>query len=613
LIFCQSCLTPNLTDAEVCQKCGNKLLVIGGNRQWVEPDVQRVSIEDHFLERISSLEETTANILEHLSRIADALESQERNAFVTRSGLSSLVETLKETNLLREEFLYQRWETTMVEQMEEARYRDRFMQMRERFLALYRGKPGQNATFQALIDEAEFLIFSDRFQDSAELLGEASDLDPKNYELAYYLAEVLHQQGLIEDAIKYLERALEAKPDHADALLMLALISYAEGRTEEAKSMLRRSLEIRPNKPIALLGLASIMVAEGQFETAQPLLERVNEGDPQAQSYYLLGLIAKETGKLHKAIDLLNQATELDPEHEDAVFTLGMVYLERGWTRKANACFAKALELNPNRIEYREAALGPYPELPTQKTDKNWDKESDEVLAFAEQLIAENKLQQALPHYRQLIRKHPTDTNLLTRYASLMFAQRRYDETLKVVRRALMLETTETERVIAYTLRMESFRAQGRFDETIDTLQEMTKIFSQGPGRAIACYGLAMIKADRGEDLHEAETLAKEALELAAPEFRHQALATLGWVYFKQSRFEEALSLMENALSLRESINHLYHYGMILLALNLQEKAFKAFERTVQLRKESPQIEDFIFTAIQDGAENWSVAEDEKR
>ena len=609
MIFCQSCLTGNKTDAEVCRKCGNKLLVLGGNFQWEEPDVQRVSIEDHFLERISNLEETTSSVLEHLSRLADALETQERNNFVTRSGLSSLVETLKETNLLREEFLYQRWETTMIEQMVEARYRDRFMQMRGRFMALYRGKPGQLASFQALIDEAEFLIFSDRFQESVELLCEAAELDPENYELAYYLGEILHQQGMIDDAIDYLKQALKAKPDHADALLMLALISYADGQPLEAKTLLRRSLEIRPNKPIAMLSLASILVAEGDFKAAEPLLIQVNEIDPQAQSFYLLGLVARETGKLKRAIDLLNHATELDPDHEDAVFTLGMAYLERGWTRKANACFSKAMELNPSKIEYREPPLEPEAKDLSSHV-QNWDDESDETLAFAEKLVREHKVQQALPHFRHLIRKHPTNSELLTRYAALIFAQRRYDETLKVVRRVLMLETSEQERVIAYTLRMESFRALGRYDETIETLNEMAEAFPAAPGKAIASYGLAITKADRGEDLHGAERLAREALELAAPEFRHQALDALGWVYFKQGRYEEALELLENAISLRESINHLYHYGMILLALNLQEKAFKAFERTVQLRKESPQIEDFIFTAIQDGADFWSMSED---
>lgn len=596
-------------EAETCEKCGNKLLVLGGNYQWEEPDVQRVSIEDHFLERISNLEETTTNILEHLSRLAEAIDSQERNTFVTRSGLSSLVDTLKETNLLREEYLYQRWETTMVEQMEEARTRDRFMQMRGRFLALYRGKPGQIATFQALIDEAEFLIFSDRVAESAELLMEAAELDDKNYELAYYLAEILHQQGLIEEAIEFLQKALTAKPDHADAMLMLALISYAEGRPDEAKVLLRRSLEIRPNKPVAMLGLASILVAEGEFSEAEPLLEQVNDADPQAQSYYLLGTIAKENGKLQKAIEYLDHATELDPDHEDAVFSLAMAYLERGWTRKANACFAKALELNPNRIEYRAAAFEADPDIQPQ-TDQNWDDDSEDALLFAERLVQDHKIQQALPHFRQLLRKHPTNAHLNIRYAALMFAQRRYDETLKVVRRALMMEASETDRVIAYTLRMESFRALGRYDETLDTLDQMIKEFPNAPGRAIACYGLAITKADRGEDLHTAETLAREALELAAPEFRHQALAALGWVYFKQNRLEQALELMENALSLRETINHLYHYGMILLALNLQDKAFKAFERTVQLRKESPQIEDFIFTAIQDSGENWSPEDD---
>lgn len=597
MIFCQSCLTKNPPDSEFCGKCGQKLLVLGGNQYWEEPEVSRISMEDHFLERISHLEETVNHLLEHLSRISETMEILDRNSFVTRSGLTSLVDTLRETNLLREELLYQRWETTMIEQMEEARYRDRFTQMKSRFLALFRGKPSKKNRFSSLIEEAEFLIFSDRFQESAELLEQGLRLDKKNYELAFYLGELYQQQGLSKEAARFLELALHANPDHGDSLLILALLHYGEDQTDEAERLLKHCIEVNPNNAVALLSMGSIMTAQQRYQEAKPLLESVNELDPQAQSYYLLGSAAKEQGRLKEAIDYLSYACELDPNHEDSFFSLGMAYLERGWTRKAKTCFSRAMELKPSKIEYEEAAQAATSVDETNSADL--DTESLETLQFADSLVRKGKFKQALPHFRQLLKRYPSHYILLSSLSVLHFSLRRYEETLKVVRKIqAQQQVPEMVRCVAFTLQMESLRALGRYEEAIDALSEMLESFPEGQGRVIANYGLAMTKADMSQDLRQAETLAEEALSLSPPEFRHNVLDALGWVYFKQGRYEEALQLLESVVSMHENVNHLYHYGMVLLALNLKEEAFKAFERTVALRDKTEKVEDFIFSAI---------------
>ena len=288
---------------------------------------------------------------------------------------------------------------------------------------------------------------------------------------------------------------------------------------------------------------------------------------------------------------------ELDPEHEEAVFNLGMAYLERGWTRKAQVCFSQALELNPNNLEYEEASQTAKPE---PRNSPEMDPSSLQTLQFAENLFRRGKLKQALPHYRQLVRKYPAHYVLLSSFAALNFSIKRFEESLKVARKILTLESVpETVRCVSYTLQMESLRALDRYDEAIEVLEEMTREFPTGPGRAIANYGLAMTMADQSSDLKKAEDLAKQALEQSPPEFRHNALDAMGWVFFKQGRYEEALELLESALSMHETVNHLYHYGMILLALNLREEAFRVFERTFKLRNHNAHVDEFIFDSIQ--------------
>ena len=570
-------------------------------------------MEDHFLERISNLEETVNNVLEHLSRLSESLEIVDRNAFVTRSGVTALVDTLKETRLLREELLYERWESTMMEQMEEDRHRERFTQMRGRFLALYRGPIQKKSSFKALIEEADFLIYSDRFKESAEVLSKALKLDKENYELAFYLAEFHQSQGLNKEAVHYLNRALQANPDHADSLLVLGLLHYGENQFAQATRLLLRCLEVNPHNPVALLSMGSILTSEEKFDEAKPFLERVNELEPQAKSYYLLGLGAKESGRLKEAIDHLSYATELDPDFEDAVFLLGMAYLERGWTRKAKTCFTHALELNPNKVEYREASHeqeSPLDDTEATPRHDGFALEDAKALKMAESLFKKGKLKQALPHYRQLLKKYPTNPVLLSSYAVLTYSLRRYEECLKTAGKILTGEAPDMVRIVAHTMHMESLRVLNRYDEAIEYLDQMLQEFPEGYGRTIAHYGLAMTKADMGQDLKQAEILAKAALESSPPEFRHNALDALGWVYFKQGRYEEALELLKSILGMHESLNHLYHYGMVLLALNLQDEAFKVFERTVKLRSTSARVDDFIFSAIQ--REMDSVAEPQK-
>lgn len=595
MIYCQRCLTPNDEDAVVCKKCGEKLFIIAKNQYWEEATTPQISIEDHFLERISRLEETVSGVLEHLSRMTDSLEQLDRNSFITRSGLAALVETLKETKLLREDLLNQRWEATITEQLEEAGARERFGQLRNRFIALYRGKKEQRTQFVSLIEEAEFFIYSDRSVEGIEVLTRAIDLDYQNYELAYFLAEYFQQRGQVDEAVLYLKMSLDANKDHADALLMLALLYYGEEKVTEAQELLSHCIEVNPHNTVALLSMASILCAEGRLEGATPYLMRVNELEPQAQAYFLLGQIAKDKGELKKAIPYLQKAIELEPDHEDAIFNLGLAYLERGWTRKARKCFADVQALNPLRLTYEESYQL---EEATQQGERDMDEDGQKTLAFAQELFHQGKYKQALPHFRQLIKRYPNNAALVSSCAVLFFALRRYDETVRMARKALDLELSDEVRCAAFTLQMESLRALSRFDEAIAVLERMAQEFPEGHGRTVACYGLAMTKADMGHDLKEAETLAKEAVDGSEPDFRHNAMDALGWVYFKQGRYEEALSLLEASVQMSESISHLYHYGMILLALNLQTEAFKVFEKTVKLRSKTVKVDDFIFAAI---------------
>jgi predicted negative regulator of RcsB-dependent stress response len=63
-------------------------------------------------------------------------------------------------------------------------------------------------------------------------------------------------------------------------------------------------------------------------------------------------------------------------------------------------------------------------------------------------------------------------------------------------------------------------------------------------------------------------------------------LDSLGWVYFKQKRFDEALKyLKEAAVAFPEDSAITEHLGDVYLALNLRQEALKAYR---QAQKNNP-------------------------
>jgi tetratricopeptide (TPR) repeat protein len=59
--------------------------------------------------------------------------------------------------------------------------------------------------------------------------------------------------------------------------------------------------------------------------------------------------------KLEKAFQEFQKAVELDAEHEDAYYGLGVVYLELGHLKQSAEAFTRVLEINPASKKARKA------------------------------------------------------------------------------------------------------------------------------------------------------------------------------------------------------------------------------------------------------------------
>lgn len=162
----------------------------------------------------------------------------------------------------------------------------------------------------------------------ADLLDQASTLDPDVVDLHVSLARRLLERGCVRDARRHLRRALELDPLASETRCRLAAILVDEGEIPEALSLYRG-------------GLAGCTSVRLQTEYAD-LLARLGFGEDASAAY---------------------RSAIADREDAPAVANLGIVHARRGEPELAAACFARAAALDPGCSEATLNLANAYVEL----------------------------------------------------------------------------------------------------------------------------------------------------------------------------------------------------------------------------------------------------------
>ena len=121
------------------------------------------------------------------------------------------------------------------------------------------------------------------FDPATEELGQASELDPKDPWVRYYLALVKYRaagtgggsfHGL-SNMIQDLRAVLDWDPNFAEAYNMLALARLEGGGANSAMASIREAIRLNPRNENYLLNLAQIEMAGKKWDDATALLEQL--------------------------------------------------------------------------------------------------------------------------------------------------------------------------------------------------------------------------------------------------------------------------------------------------------------------------------------------------
>jgi tetratricopeptide (TPR) repeat protein len=440
---------------------------------------------------------------------------------------------------------------------------------------------------------AKYLKKTDQAIDYA---NRAVALNPRDIEAYQRLVEIEFAAGEEKKAIEVLDRATKVRSDDANFWTRLGKLYVAvlfkpdsQPKPDELKrvnEIFKKAAEHANDDPTVLKDVADYYASSQQLKEAIPLYLRVLElqpDDANAREKLATGFIL--TNQRDKAVEMLDQIIKEHPEKYQPYDLLAQVLDEEARSlQRANradeaktrfakvaANYEQSLLINPNHagtyLRLAELFLGPL-------------KDPQRALKF----LAEAR------------RRFPGAPEIVYYLAIAQREAKQIQQAVATFEEALhdaeLDEDNEIVNAKFYFNYGATAEQAGLFEKAADLLR---KSIALDPANAAEAYNyLGYMWADHNMHLDEAEEMIKHALEIEPNNGSY--LDSLGWVEFRQGKFDQALAeLLRAAKNIERDDPIVFeHIGDTYLKLDRVSEALGSWQKALALDPKNKKLAEKI-------------------
>jgi tetratricopeptide (TPR) repeat protein len=434
-----------------------------------------------------------------------------------------------------------------------------------------------------------------------DYVNRAIALNPRNIEAYERLCEIALAAGDEKRALQCLDRAAEVRSDEASfwtrlGKLYLAVVVKPDqplppNQAARLNEIFKRAADHAGEDPAILKEVADFYASTEQLQQAIPLYLHLLELAPDdatatsAREKLATGFVL--TNQRDKAVDMLEQLIKEHPEKYQAYDLLAGLLDDSARARErekkadqAKALFAKAaanyeqsLLINPDRpgpyLHLAELALGPL-------------KESERAVKV---------LTEARQHFPQ--------TPEMVYYLAIAQREAKHSQEAVATFEEALHEAELGGADIAngrfYFDYGAAAEQAGLYDKAADLFR---KSITSDPANAADAYNyLAYMWADHNMHLEEAEQMIRVALQMNPNNGAY--VDTLGWLEFRQGKFDQALT---DLLRAEQKLTHddpvvLEHIGDVCAKLNKTGQALDSWQKALNLDPQNKKLANKIDNA----------------
>ncbi|MEE4315070.1 MAG: tetratricopeptide repeat protein, partial [Desulfofustis sp.] len=421
------------------------------------------------------------------------------------------------------------------------------------------------------------------------------ELDPDNQVMTLKLSIALVRLGEAGQAIDELKQLIDKNPDSRPARLTLARLYREMDLNTLAEEQYRYLIEVLGDYGQAYLDLGFMYEEQRDFEEALELFNQALQKNPHDLALrHHVARIYVSMQRYDDALRELNLIVQLDAGEMDARRKIGLIYMEQERWDDAISLFRELLErdlqLEPVRY-YLGSAL---------ERKEQWHEAFEvfsaipETSALYEDALAHmgfllmqmKRLDEAVSLLERQIGQGPVRPQVYYYLAVIHLSEDQLDEALAVLERGIRQFPDDVVLLYQQGITLERI---GRHDLALEVMQ---RVVTLDENHAEALNFIAYAYAERDIRLKEALELAQRAIRLKPAAHIHD---TLGWVYYRLERFEEARQSVEAASqALPDDAVVLAHLAKIYLSLGETAKVRELCLRLLEIDPDSPVAKELL-------------------
>jgi len=179
-------------------------------------------------------------------------------------------------------------------------------------------------------------------------------LNPRNPQTLFSLAEIYAEEGDFREARASLEAVLEVDPNSSAVHAEMGNLHFRMEEYPEAEAELRRAVELDPENVEAQFNLGAVLLTRGDIQGAHLTLHRLHamglEGDASKRIHEKLSAIHIMQQDHQGAVEHLEAILALDPDNSDARFNLGLCLMNLEDLERARDEFEAVTHLDPEDV-----------------------------------------------------------------------------------------------------------------------------------------------------------------------------------------------------------------------------------------------------------------------
>ncbi len=371
-----------------------------------------------------------------------------------------------------------------------------------------------------------------------------------------------------------MDRLIEHFPNRPEVYLVHAFVSYRSGETEKAHISLNKALELRPGwEEAAVFKLIwwSEIDARRVIKTfSEDFLVRFPNSDRLQLAFARLLL---RWGDISDALRNFSELIERQPENIDAIFAIGLIYLQESRYQLATEMFERYLKIKPDSDQVRlylariareegryEAAL----EWLSSIYSQNFRFEAQ--LEVGRVISDQGRSDEAINHLARILPRNVDEqVQIYLTEEQILRSVDKFEQAFTLLNAALSDIPDDPELLYARGL------VAAQLEKLVEHERDMRRVIEIQPDNAHAYNALGYTLADQSLRLDEALMLIEKAISLRPQD--PFILDSLGWVYYRLGDFSLALDNLRKAFNIRVDPEIAAHLGEVLYVLGKIDEA----------------------------------------